>query len=141
MTTLLRHFLDFLAAAFAAAAAPAIAWWSPDLFVYALMVALVHVLVLAMPIYLFLRTRLRPTLPGILAGAFLIGALPILLLALAVPMPEGADAWGGGVQTVEDGVRTWQGWLELLTGAGWFGLFGACGGLAFWLVLRGELRG
>lgn len=140
MTTLLRHFLAFLAAAFVAAAVPAIASWSPGVFVFAFMVALVHVLALAMPIYLFLSTRTRPTLPRILAGSFLIGALPILLLVLAFPMPEGSDAWGGGVKTVEDGVRTWQGWLELLTGAGWFGLFGACGGLAFWLVLRSELR-
>ena len=140
MTTLLRHFLAFVAAAFVAAAVSAIGSGAPEMFVAAFLVALVHVLVLAMPIYLFLRTRTRPTLPRILAGAFLIGALPILLLVLAFPMPEGSDAWGGGVQTVRDGARTWQGWLELLSGAGWFGLFGACGGLAFWLVLRSELR-
>lgn len=140
MTTLLRHFLAFLAAAVVAAAVPAIGSWSLGVFVYAFLVALVHVLVLAMPIYLFLRVRTRPTLPRILAGSFLIGALPILLLVFAFPMSEGSNAWSGGVQTIRDGVRTWQGWLELLTGVGWFGLFGAFGGLAFWLVLRSELR-
>lgn len=84
------------------------------MFVAAFVVAAVHTVVLALPLYHWLERHSRPTLAIILVAGMLIGAL-----LLSLPTGDGDDSM-------------------MLIAA--FGLFGLCGALAFWAVLRLDRR-
>jgi hypothetical protein len=84
------------------------------MFVGGLIVAGIHVGVLAMPIFAMLATRWEPRLWSTLLASFAIGAGPASLLFLP---------WGGDLE------------LSLV-----FGGFGLSGGLAFWLVVNRPWR-
>jgi hypothetical protein len=107
--------LPFLAAATGAAITASI--WSELkltvlVFPIALIIAAAHIAFLAVPIYLWLQSRYRPTVGAVLLAGTLIGALPITL-ALA---PTAA-------------------WPEMVAVAAMCGSCGFMGGLAFWLIL------
>lgn len=113
--------LAFAVAAVAAAlGASILPGWSqlfPLAFVAAFVVASFHVAVLALPIHFALASRHRINFGMILAAAILIGALPATFIA----------ALSGA-------------WRDLPEIAATFGFCGACGGLAFWTVVKLEPR-
>ena len=88
-------------------------------------------LVLAVPTYLALKSRLRPTaINCALVGAG-IAALPWAVLSLVTPTEERI----GTVVTVHAGVRTAAGWLQELQLLGGIALLGAVAGFVFWCAV------
>ena len=87
------------------------------MFTAAFVVAGLHTVVLAVPLYYLLQRHLRPTLVVILASGALIGVLPITLLTILTG--DGEDS------------------MMVIAPFGLLGLFGA---FAFWAVIRLERR-
>jgi len=94
-------------------------------------------LIFGVPIFVFLRRRLNPTLLNCtLIGAGIAG-LPWLLLAL-LPFADSASI--DGRATIVDHHLTWFGlWMGTKVAA-LIGLFGALAGAAFWLIAASGLR-
>jgi len=107
-----RGCLAFLAAAAGAAAAAGLAFGLFGL-IFGFVIAALHVLFLAAPLYWWIEYYRRPSPGVVLLASALIGTLPALIILK--PGSEWADITGA---------------LLLC------GLCGVCGGLAFWLVLR-----
>jgi hypothetical protein len=111
----LRLMARALIAVITAAVAPAIVFGviarSIDAAVLALAIAFPHALVLGLPLFLLLRAKWRINAATSIAGGFLVGGFPMGVL--------GADNWPGN-----------------LLAAAMLGLFGAIGGLGFFLVWR-----
>ena len=91
-------------------------------------------LLVGVPVYVFLRRRVRPTAFNCaLAGLFVAG-LPTLVLAL-IPSPAGSYSYGQNMQAfIVNGQRTALGWLSELEHFGVMCALGAVTGLVFWLV-------
>jgi hypothetical protein len=111
----LRLIARAFVAVIAAAVAPAIAFGviarSSDAAVLALAIAFPHALVLGLPLFLLLRAKSRINAATSIVGGFLVGGFPVGVL----------------------GVGNWPG---NLLAAAMLGLFGAIGGLGFFLVWR-----
>jgi len=114
----------FLAGALASALAAALlaalngpATMAGPVFLAAFLVATIHVLILAMPLYALVASRWPPTAWRVLPSAFLIGAGPIVLILTFT-----GGAWEGGGLVAA---------MTILI----FGGIGLFGGLAFWLVI------
>lgn len=105
-------------------------------FVFAFVIAGLHVGLVALPLFAILSRRWRPRLWNILPAAFLVGSIPYLLLCLAGPITD--EEMADGKLLVVHGVRTWDGWLFQLQAASVLGALGLSGGLAFWLVIRAK---
>jgi hypothetical protein len=88
-------------------------------------------LVTAVPAYLVLRSRLRPSLLNCALVGGGVAVLPWLLLSLITPN----EAWTGKVVTVHNHVRTAAGWLELLQNLGPIASLGALAGFVFWCAV------
>jgi hypothetical protein len=109
----------FLAAPLAPASIGALMFGSPVWAIPIFIVALLHVLFFAMPLYVLMARHWRPTFANVLAMSFLVGALPVVaLMSLSYELP----------------------WYELVQAGGAGGLFGLSGGLLFWLVLSRAWR-
>jgi len=100
------------------------------------LVALAHALLLGLPLFLFLRSRIRVGLILCLIVGFLVGAAPLALVGL-LAMSGVHHASTGGTPTIVNGVPTFAGLLELAQLAGWFGALGLAAGFAFWFIMRG----
>jgi len=125
-----------LAAVAAAAALPALVTMTPLLLFLTLPVAGVHALLFALPLYRVLSWNRRPGAGVTLASAFLVGALPALLLVLLLSPPPLEDA-GALLGGAESGPVLWaqlQHWGEYLAAPLIIGGCGLAGGIAFWLV-------
>ena len=124
------------AAILAAALVPVIPM--PLLLVVSLPIAAVHALVIGIPLYAFLARRRTPGLALTLAGAFLVGALPSLLLvaSLTPPPMDAAGALFGGSESGPVLRAQIERWAEYFAAPFFFGGCGMIGGLAFWLVVR-----
>jgi hypothetical protein len=114
---------------------------SPDrIYRTAILVAVivyVFTLLFVVPAFLLLRERVKATVVNCAITGALISALPwLVLLVLSTP----GSAVDGAHVTVEHGVRTLWGWAELSKFLGMAALFGAVGGLVFWLVAVAGLR-
>jgi hypothetical protein len=111
----LRLIARALVAVIAAAVAPAIVFGvialSFDAAALALAIAFPHALVLGLPLFLLLRARWRINAATSIVGGFLVGGFPV-------------GALGAGD------------WPANLLPAALLGVFGAVGGLAFFLVWR-----
>ena len=136
-----RHLLAMLAAALAPALVMGVygaVITSPGLFlpffVFAFILAGLHVGLVALPLFAILSRRWRPRLWSISLAAFLVGSIPFLLLSLAGPGSD--EEMLNGKMLVVHGVRTWDGWLFQLQAASFLGALGLSGGLAFWLVIQ-----
>jgi len=110
--------LPFVAASAAAAFAAPFAFDMTEIFVLVfivgLFVASLHIVFLAMPIYLWLERKYRPTLAIVLPASALIGTLPAFLMSVRG--------------------NAWREIAEVILACG---LCGIAGGLAFWLTSRG----
>ena len=105
------------------------------LLVPAFLVTSGHALAFGLPaVLLFFYKRWTHPAASVVAG-FVIGALPIGIVAWPLDPASGMTASGSGGPTVVNGIPTWLGWLEYLEFAGHFGLFGAFGALVFWVTL------
>ena len=106
---------------------------------FVLATAVVYVVVLGVPAFLILRWRKAIRWWSSMLMGFALGCLPI-----AVDLwPEddsgvSSSHWDGEkmVATVVNGTATLAGWIQYGQSVAVFGLFGAVGGLAFWLVWR-----
>ncbi|HYD45892.1 MAG TPA: hypothetical protein VEA79_11575 [Phenylobacterium sp.] len=98
---------------------------------FALFGAYPATLLLGLPAYLILRSRLRPSAwICALAGA-VVAATPFLSLSL-LSTPD--FAYAGGHVTVMNGQITFWGYVQRARFIGLIGLFGALAGLVFWLI-------
>lgn len=136
----LAHSLPWIGAFLLGAIAPAIivaiVFGSLDTLPLAFGVTLGHAVFLGTPTILVYRAKRWTRFLEACGGGFLIGALPIGILALPMSPTMRTNASVGGVQTMIDGVATAAGWVqyfELLSG---LGACGAVGGATFWLILR-----
>lgn len=100
-----------------------------------------HVLVLGIPAFIvgwhFKAIRGWTSI----VGAFLIGAMPTAIFLWPLKYPElhsTSSRWDGEkmVQTIVNGVPTITGWTDWISAFTVMGLFGASGGLIFWLIWR-----
>ena len=109
---------------------------APDAALVVLAVSGVHMALLGLPAYAFLRWRgWANTLTATIAGGA-VGALPVA--ALLFPgggRYKGSSHWAGGVAQMIDGVPTEAGWLTYLSSVGFFSAFGVGAGLLFAIVL------
>lgn len=105
-------------------------------------VAVAHALVLGLPLFLLVRSMRRVGAATCALGGFLIGAVPFGVLTL-ISMIGLQSASTGGKPTVTNGVPTLIGWIEYAYAVGSTGLFGAAGGLTFWVAMRlsGQIEG
>ena len=105
-------------------------------------VAVVHALVLGLPLFHLLRSMRRVGIASCALGGFLIGAVPFGVLAL-ISMIGLQSASSGGKPTVINGVPALAGWIDYAFAPGSAGLFGLAGGLTFWVAMRlsGQITG
>ncbi|MGJ5206565.1 hypothetical protein [Bradyrhizobium sp. HKCCYLR20261] len=128
----------FLLAALAPAAlVAAISGKATQMLPLAFAVSFGHALILGVPAALLYRRKRWDGLWTAVAGAALIGMLPVGILTWPFnPSRRGFSSADGVVQEV-DGIPTLAGWIsyvELLAG---LAVLGAIGGLIFWSTLRG----
>ncbi len=95
------------------------------------------VILLGIPAYLFLKGRVTPTWLNCAGVGLLIALLPwSVLTVMATPESEVC----GGRFTVEHGVRTLAGWIDLGRSAAEVAGLGAITGVVFWAVALGGLK-
>jgi hypothetical protein len=94
-------------------------------------------LVLGIPAFLALRSRMRATVLNCSFVGAAIAAIPWIFILLLPPQSGGALV--GGHEVVRDGVLTWWGWIGLLTTIAQAAFAGAFGGAAFWVVAAGGI--
>jgi hypothetical protein len=133
------------ATAFAfSALAPAVlmtAIWSdprvaPMVFVFTLVIALSHAVLLGLPIFLIVQSRGWIGITACVVLGFAIGAVPAGILTFPVSGFElYASAWAGGTPAATDGLSTAAIWVSYIKPLMYLGLLGAFGGLNFWVVL------
>jgi hypothetical protein len=104
-------------------------------------VAVVHAIILGVPMYLLLRWKRWANVFTSTATGALVGCLPVgLLLWPAGQRWAGSSASAGGVSTMVNGVATRAGWENYLETVGVFALFGAASGFLYWLFLSWRAR-
>lgn len=108
---------------------------SPRLVPLAFVVALVHVVVLGIPLLAILWQKGWVNGPSAVLSGFVIGAAGVAIFAWPFGN-DGTTTSAGTITTMIDGVPTLAGWLQYLLTVAVFGAFGALGGLVFWLWLR-----
>lgn len=89
-------------------------------------------LILGLPAFFILRSRLRPRFMYVTFAGGLVAAAPWLLLVLFGPNPDMATS--GEHVTVVSGAKTLWGWLEGMRMIGGAFLLGLMGGAAFWFI-------
>jgi hypothetical protein len=97
--------------------------------------AIVHALLLGLPLFFLVRSKGRIGAAISALGGFIVGAVPFGILTL-ISMIGVQHASSGGRPTVINGVLTPAGWTEYAYTVGAIGLLGVSGGLIFWLTMR-----
>lgn len=105
-----------------------------------LIVAAVFVFMLGIPIFLILRRLNKVNAISMNCSGFLVGAIPMLILAFPIDNPGSGFSYGGNwhgtyVQGMIDGVYTKYAWyifIEKVIGFGMHGLIGAYIFLRVW---------
>ena len=111
-----------LTAAAAAAALPVVPF-VPYAAPYAFGFAWLHAVLIAYPAYRVMSRTRRLTEGAAVGGGCLVGAVPALLVATALPIFQAPDSSG-------------EVWANGLAAAFIFGILGMLGGAAFWAVMR-----
>ena len=107
----------------------------------ALIISGAHVLILGLPCFLTLKMANIITWWSSVSAGFVVACIPIAVYTwpLAYPEMKTTASHGNGetlVHTMIDGVPTIAGWFEYFESIVFMGLFGALGGLVFWLAIR-----
>ena len=107
----------------------------------ALYISAGHVLVLGVPLFVVMYIKniiywWSSILVGFILGCIRVGiwSWPLRYLELK----SSSIHWDGEkmVQTMIDGAPTLAGWVSYISSVSFMGLFGAIGGLSFWLIWR-----
>jgi hypothetical protein len=109
---------------------------APLVFVFTLVIALSHAVLLGLPIFLIFQSRGWIGITACVVLGFAIGAVPGGILTF--PVSDFAlygSAWAGGTPTAISGLSTAAIWVSYIKPVMYLGLLGAFGGLVFWVVL------
>jgi hypothetical protein len=115
-----------------AASLPSVISLNTLVILYSMVVALFHILIIGLPVFLVLSKRYQPTLVRAIFVGFLVGFLPAAALLSLAPLADEASI--GGVVTTIDGERTLSRWLSVLGVAATLGGSGILGSAAFYYV-------
>ena len=105
----------------------------------AAIVAGAHALLLGLPAFLVLWKLGKANWLTSGSGGFVIGAAPLLLYSFPRDRPGWSSSgrmWGEVRDFYVNGTPTVWEWLGYAQSAAYFGFFGLCGGLAFWLLWK-----
>jgi hypothetical protein len=91
-----------------------------------------HAILLGLPLFMIFRSKGWVNVATCVLAGFAIGAAPAVVLSWP-SHPQSAMA----ALTMTDVAAVIAGWVDYLTPPARFGMFGALGGVAFWLVLSG----
>lgn len=118
-------------------------WWAKttNLALITFLVAMGHVFILGLPVFLLLNLNKWVNWWSSILSGFVLACTPVAILSWPKHQPEletNTSQWDGDrlVETMTDGVPTLDGWLYFVEHVSGFGLYGAAGGLAFWLVWK-----
>jgi len=125
-----------LFAALAATAAYVAMTGDTRLVPFVLVVAFAHAVVLGWPAFLLGRSLGRVNLISSAILGFMIGACPIPLLTLVMPIGSNTSASIDGVPTMVNGIPTLIGLLYDLLYWSLFGGLGALGGILFFVIVK-----
>jgi hypothetical protein len=95
--------------------------------------ALPTALVIGVPVFLVLRTRIAPSAINCIVAGSIVAAFPWLILTV---LPQtGVDyAFDNGHTTIVNGQKTVWGWIQVAQFVIEVGAFGLIGGFVFWVV-------
>ena len=105
----------------------------------AVIVAGLHALLLGLPAFLVLWKLSKANWLTSGIGGFVIGAAPLLVYSFPRVRPGWSSSgrmWGEVRDFYVNGAPTVWEWLSYAQSAAYFGFYGLCGGLAFWLIWR-----
>ena len=109
---------------------------APMVFVFTLVIALSHTVLLGLPVFLIFQSRGWIGITASVVLGFAIGAAPAAILTFPMSgLALYASAWAGDTPSAANGLSTAAVWLSYITPLMYLGLLGAFGGLAFWFVL------
>jgi hypothetical protein len=109
---------------------------APLAFVFTFGIALAHAVLFGLPLFLVFRSKGWINILTCVVFGFAVGAVPDGVLTW--PMQHAvlyASRSVDGVPTIIDGVITAAGWVSYVKPVIYCGLFGALGGVAFWVAL------
>jgi hypothetical protein len=130
----------FLFAALAPALVMAALWHTAEIapvaFVFTFAVALVHAVVLGLPLFLVFRSKGWINVMTCVVFGFAVGAVPDAVLTWPMHHAESyVSASVDGVPTIINGVVAAAGWVGYVKPVIYCGMLGALGGLAFRVAL------
>ncbi len=88
--------------------------------------------IVGIPLYQFLKGRVRPSALNFAVAGAAVAALPWLVLGL-IATPDEAST--GDVVTIHNHLRTFAGWLEFLQFVGGIAILGVFAGIIFWACI------
>jgi hypothetical protein len=109
---------------------------APLVFVFTLVIALSHAVLLGPPIFLIFQSHGWIGITACVVLGFAIGAVPTGILTFPVSgFVFHASAWAGGTPPNTNGLNTAAIWFSFIKPLMYLGLLGDFGGLGFWVVL------
>ena len=109
---------------------------APLVFVFTLVIALSHAVLLGLPIFLIFQSRGWIGITACVVLGFAIGAVPGGILSFPVSaFTFHASAWATDTPPTTNGLITAAIWGSYIKSIMYLGLLGAFGGLVFWVVL------
>ena len=104
-------------------------------FFFTLYAALGHAVLFGVPLFLVLRSKGWVNVATCVIAGFAIGAMPAAILSWPTQHPQ----FHATTAMTVDMAAGVGGWIRYIAPLMHFGLFGALGGFAFWLILRSFL--
>jgi hypothetical protein len=109
---------------------------APIAFAFTFAIALGHAVLLGLPLFLVFQSMGRINVMSCVVFGFAVGAAPAGVLTWPMQHPGlHTNASVDGVPTIINGIITAAGWVGYIRPLIYFGLYGALGGFAFWVVL------
>jgi hypothetical protein len=130
----------FLFAGLAPALVMAALWHTaevaPIAFAFTFAIALGHAVLLGLPLFLVFQSMGWINVMSCVVVGFAVGAAPAGVLTWPMQHPAlHTNASVDGVPTIINGIITAAGWVSYVSPLIYFGLYGALGGIAFWVIL------
>lgn len=107
----------------------------------ALFISSCHVILLGVPLLMFMNVKKMVFWWSSILAGFVLGCIPMAFWTWPLRYADGTKysrQWDGEkmVDHIVDGVVTSAGWQAYIEAVAFIGVFGAIGGLAFWVVFR-----